>query len=187
MGGKITVDSATLMNKGLEIIEAKWLFGVPLDSVQVVVHPQSVVHSFVEMTDGALLAQLGLPDMRLPIQIALVYPEKPDLELPRLKPSEIANLTFEEPDHSRFPSLNLSRHAAALGGTYPAVLNAANEEAVGVFLQGQIRFTDIFRWVEESLSVHTKQDAGSLENILAADAEARRWIKEKLAQRSALV
>lgn len=173
MGGKITIDSATLMNKGLELIEAKWLFDVPLDRVSVVVHPQSVVHSMVEFSDGALLAQLGLPDMRLPIQIALMYPKKPDLDLPRLDPTRLATLTFEEPDHARFPSLNLSRAASRTGGTAPAVLNAANEAAVGEFLAGRIGFADIFRAVEGALERHTVRPADTLQAIREADAEAR--------------
>jgi 1-deoxy-D-xylulose-5-phosphate reductoisomerase len=178
MGGKITIDSATLMNKGLEIIEACYLFGVPLEAVEVVVHPQSVVHSFVEMRDGALLAQLGLPDMRLPIQIALVHPEKLDTELPRLRPSEIAALTFEEPDHERFPAIGLARKAAQTGGTMPAVLNAANEAAVDAFLAERIGFTDICRLVAEAMAAHTPAAADTLEAIRFADAEARRYVAE---------
>ncbi|GAB4466271.1 MAG: 1-deoxy-D-xylulose-5-phosphate reductoisomerase [Armatimonadaceae bacterium] len=180
MGGKITVDSATLMNKGLEMIEAQWLFDVPMSRVEVVVHPQSVVHSFVEFTDGALLAQLGLPDMRLPIQIALTYPEKSDIQLPRLKPTEIATLTFEEPDPIRFPSLQLARNAAETGGTAPTVLNAANETAVHAFLDGKIGFTGIFELVEGALSAHPVQPLTSEETILFADAEARRWVQAKV-------
>ena len=177
MGGKITIDSATLMNKGLEVIEAGWLFAMPLDKVKVVVHPQSVAHSFVETSDGALLAQLGLPDMRLPIQIALTYPDKPDTELPRLKPSEIGTLTFEEPDEERFPALALARQAGMAGGVAPAVLNAANEAAVGYFLQEKIGFGTICRLVAEALDAHgAESDADSLELILEADKKARRFV-----------
>lgn len=176
MGGKITIDSATLMNKGLEIIEAVHLFGVPLEDVDVVVHPQSVVHSFVELRDGALLAQLGLPDMRLPIQIALTHPEKLNTELPRLRPSDIGTLTYEEPDHARFPALGLARWAAQVGGTMPAVLNAANEVAVEAFLSERIGFTDICRWVERAMEAHSPIPADTLETIRDADAQARRFV-----------
>jgi 1-deoxy-D-xylulose-5-phosphate reductoisomerase len=176
MGGKITIDSATLMNKGLEIIEACYLFNVPLEAVEVVVHPQSVVHSFVEMRDGALLAQLGLPDMRLPIQIALMHPDKLDTGLPRLRPSEIAALTFEEPDHERFPAIGLARRAAQIGSTMPAVLNAANEAAVEAFLTERIGFTEICRLVEGAMEAHRPRPADTLEMIRAADAEARRYV-----------
>jgi 1-deoxy-D-xylulose-5-phosphate reductoisomerase len=172
MGGKITIDSATLMNKGLEIIEAVHLFGVPLEDVDVVVHPQSVVHS----RDGALLAQLGLPDMRLPIQIALTHPEKLNTELPRLRPSDIGTLTYEEPDHARFPALGLARWAAQVGGTMPAVLNAANEVAVEAFLSERIGFTDICRWVERAMEAHSPIPADTLETIRDADAQARRFV-----------
>ena len=181
MGGKITIDSATLMNKGLEAIEAAWLFDTPLEKVSVVVHPQSVVHSFVEMRDGALLAQLGLPDMRLPIQIALTHPDKVDTELPRLAPGTMGALTFEEPDHDRFPAIRLARAAAARGGTAPAALNAANEAAVALFLDGRIGFTDICRLVEEALAAHHILPAESLEAVLSADAEARRVVTERAA------
>jgi 1-deoxy-D-xylulose-5-phosphate reductoisomerase len=169
------------MNKGLEVIEARWLFGIPLEDVSVVVHPQSVVHSFAETRDGALLAQLGLPDMRLPIQIALVHPGKVDTGLPRLKPSEIAALTFEEPDHERFPAINLARAAAARGGTAPAALNAANEAAVQAFLDGRTGFTDICRLVGRVLDEHEPAPAGELDAVLDADAWARRRVGELLA------
>ncbi|MES2459144.1 MAG: 1-deoxy-D-xylulose-5-phosphate reductoisomerase, partial [Armatimonadota bacterium] len=180
MGGKITIDSATLMNKGLEVIEARWLFDVPLEQVSVVVHPQSVVHSFVELSDGALLAQLGLPDMRLPIQIALSYPDKPDTDLPRLKPTEIGGLTFEIPDEDRFPALALARRAGTMGGVAPAVLNAANEAAVGYFLEEQIGFGDICRLVEQALEAHGSEgDADTLESILHADEKARLFVTSR--------
>lgn len=180
MGGKITIDSATLMNKGLEIIEAAWLFGVPVSEVEVVVHPQSVVHSLVEMRDGALLAQLGLPDMRLPIQIALLHPEKGDTGLPRLRPSEIGALTFEPPDEQRFPALGLARRAAETGGTAPAVLNAANEAAVAAFLEGRIAFPRICAVTAAALAAHTPRPADSLETVLAADREARAAVRRQL-------
>ncbi|MBC8137949.1 MAG: 1-deoxy-D-xylulose-5-phosphate reductoisomerase [Fibrella sp.] len=180
MGGKITIDSATLMNKGLEIIEACHLFGVPLEHVSVVVHPQSVVHSLAEMTDGALLAQLGLPDMRLPIQIALTHPEKSDIELPRLKPAQMGNLSFEEPDQDRFPAIGLARTAFARGGTTPATLNAANEAAVAAFLDGKIAFTDICRLVGQVTESHLPKKADTLEAVLAADSAARQAVRARL-------
>lgn len=176
MGGKITIDSATLMNKGLEVIEACHLFHLPISAVSVVVHPQSVVHSFVETRDGSLLAQLGLPDMRLPIQIALLHPEKMDTGLPRLSPSQLGTLTFEEPDHVRFPAITLARHAFQVGGTAPAVLNAANEAAVGRFLAGDIGFGNICDLVTDALDAHAVSPADTLEKILAADKWARNFV-----------
>lgn len=184
MGGKITIDSATLMNKGLEIIEACHLFGVSIDRVSVVVHPQSVVHSLVELRDGALLAQLGLPDMRLPIQIALTYPEKVDAGLPRLSPAQMGTLTFEEPDAERFPALTLARDAFTRGGTTPAVLNAANEAAVAAFLAERIGFTDICRIVGAVTEAHETVPADSLSVIEAADAAARRAVEMLVGERS---
>ena len=180
MGGKITIDSATLMNKGLEVMEAAWLFGVGLDRVSVVVHPQSVIHSFVELSDGALLAQMGLPDMRLPIQIALMHPEKIDTDLGRLNPAQMGPLTFEAPDETRFPALGLARRAAQTGGTAPAVLNAANEAAVPAFLDGKIGFTDICALVEQALSAIPLCAADTLENILDADRKARQFVRQKI-------
>lgn len=181
MGDKISVDSATLMNKGLEIIEAHHLFGVPVDDIQVVVHPQSVVHSLVEFRDGALLAQFGCPDMRLPIQIALIHPEKVDTGLPRLRPDTLANLTWESPDQERFPAIALARRAVRVGGTAPATLNAANEAAVAAFLQGRIGFCDICSLVEGALDALPVLDASTLEPILAADHAARAWVAATIA------
>jgi len=183
MGGKITIDSATLMNKGLEVIEARWLFGVPLERVGVVVHPQSVIHSFVEMQDGALLAQLGLPDMRLPIQITLLHPEKWDSGLPRITPTQLSALTFEAPDEDRFPALRLAREAGEAGGVAPAVLNAANEAAVGYFLEGRIGFGAICDRVAAALAAIDATAGGSaltLEAILEADAAARRFVAQSV-------
>jgi 1-deoxy-D-xylulose-5-phosphate reductoisomerase len=180
MGGKITIDSATLMNKGLEIIEAAWLFGVPAEQVSVVVHPQSVVHSFVEMTDGALLAQLGLPDMRLPIQIALTHPEKVDTGLGRLDPATLAGLTFEPPDEKRFPALGLARQAWARGGTAPAALNAANEAAVAAFLNEQVGFCDICALVGAALDAHEPRPADTVDAVLAADEWGRAFVAARL-------
>lgn len=172
MGAKITIDSATLMNKGLEIIEAHWLFGVPAERVQVVLHPQSIVHALVEMKDGSVLAQLGLPDMRLPIQYALLYPERVDTALPRLDLTRVGSLTFSEPDPRRYPALQVARDALAVGGTMPAAMNAANEVAVARFLQGEIRFTDIIRCVREVMDRHQPQPA-TLEAVQAVDSWAR--------------
>lgn len=172
MGAKITVDSATMMNKGLEVIEAQHLFGLKLEQVEVLIHPQSIVHALVEFADGSVIAQLSLPDMRLPIQYALLYPERVNTELPRLRLEQIGQLTFESPDPARYPCLELAYAAARIGGTMPTVLNAANEVAVRAFLEGRIRFTDIPRLVEQAMAAHTPLPA-TLENALAADAWAR--------------
>lgn len=180
MGGKITIDSATLMNKGLEVIEACWLYGVGEEKVEVVVHPQSIIHSFVELRDGALLAQLGLPDMRLPIQIALLHPEKVDTGIPRLTPTQMRDLTFEAPDPERFPAIGLARQAFRQGGTAPAILNAANEAAVGAFLEGKLRFGQILERVEDALGSIRHSEADTLEKIVWADAAARTFIAEHL-------
>jgi 1-deoxy-D-xylulose-5-phosphate reductoisomerase len=172
MGDKITVDSATLMNKGLEIIEAHWLFGLPYEQIDVLVHPESVVHSLVEFVDGGQIAQLGLPDMRLPIQYALTYPERMKLSTRRLDLAEIGNLHFEQPDIQRFPALRLAREAGIAGRTYPTVLSAADDEAVKAFLAAGLRFTDIPRAVELVLEKHQPADV-TLESIWEADRWAR--------------
>jgi 1-deoxy-D-xylulose-5-phosphate reductoisomerase len=172
MGGLVTINSATLMNKALEIIEARWLFDVPVESVEVVIHPQSIVHSMVRFRDGSTLAQLGLPDMRLPIQYALVYPERLDTGLPRMELSAYANLTFEAPDEAKFPALGLARRAVEQGGTMPAVMNAANESAVGLFLERQIPFLDIMRLIERTMDRH-EPIPPTLASVLEADAWAR--------------
>jgi 1-deoxy-D-xylulose-5-phosphate reductoisomerase len=173
MGTKITIDSATLFNKGLEMIEARWLFGIPMDRVQVLVHPQSIVHSMVEFVDGSLLAQLSTPDMCLPIQYALTYPERVGSDRVQTDFARIGTLTFEAPDVERFPALTLARRAGDVGGTLPAVLNAANEVAVAAFVQGRIDFPGITRTVREVLDRHAVVAQPSLEQILAADAWAR--------------
>lgn len=173
MGPKITVDSATLMNKALEMIEAHWLFGVPMDQIDVLVHPESIVHSLVEYVDGSLLAQLGVTDMKLPIQYALSYPERLEASVPRLDLAALGRLTFAAPDTTTFPSLNYARVAGTMGGTMPAVMNAANEVAVGRFLAGALAFTDIFRTVEAVMNAHRSVDNPGLAEILAADAWAR--------------
>ncbi len=174
MGEKITIDSATLMNKGLEVIEATWLFGLPPGMIDVVIHPQSVVHSMVEYRDGSVIAQLGAPDMRIPIAYALSYPERLPLELPRLLPHRMDGLAFETPDRKRFPALSLAYEAAEKGGTAPAVLNAANEVAVGAFLSGRIRFPGIVETVGKVLG-NWRGSGGkiSLSDVIRDDALAR--------------
>ncbi len=174
MGRKISVDSATLMNKGLEVIEATLLFALPESRVDVVVHPQSVVHSLVEYADGSLLAQLGAPDMRTPIAQALAWPERMVSGVQSLRLGEIARLDFEEPDHARFPSLTLARAAARAGGTAPAVLNAANEEAVQAFLEGRLNFTGIAAVIDRVLERLGSAPVETLDDVLQADAAARR-------------
>jgi len=173
MGRKISVDSATLMNKGLEVIEACWLFGIASTDIDVVVHPQSVIHSLVEYLDGSMLAQLGSPDMRVPIAHALAWPERIDSGATRLDLVEIAKLEFEPPDVNRFPCLRLASDAAKEGGTAPAVLNAANEIAVRAFLEGQVGFNDIARINEQTLSNASISSDVSLDAVLFADAQAR--------------
>lgn len=173
MGGKITVDSATLMNKGLEVIEAHWLFGMPYDKIDVVVHPDSVVHSIVEFVDGSQIAQLGLPDMRVPIQYALTYPERLPRQGKRLDLATIGALRFEQPDEDRFPALRLARQAGLAGGTYPTVLSAADDEAVAAFLEDVIAFTDVAGIVSDVLDRHTPSGPLTLDAICAADQWAR--------------
>jgi 1-deoxy-D-xylulose-5-phosphate reductoisomerase len=177
MGPKITIDSATLMNKGLELIEACWLFDLPPERVEVVIHRQSIVHSLVEFRDGATLAQLSPPDMRLPIQYALLYPERPWNDLPRLDLAAIGRLTFEQPDEARFPCLRLAREAAAAGGSVPAVMSAANEEAVGLFLQETIRFDEIAACIERVMSEHRPLPEPNVSEVLAADTWAREQVR----------
>lgn len=172
MGAKITIDSATLMNKALEIIEARWLFGVPVERIEVLIHPQSIVHSLVELQDGSVLAQMGLPDMRLPIQLALLHPERLDSGLPRLDLTRTGALTFRRPSLQRYPALRLAAEALSAGGVLPAVLNGANEAAVQRFLNREIRFTDIVRCVESAMRA-CASGCAALEAILEADREAR--------------
>jgi len=170
MGKKVTIDSATLMNKGLEIIEAHWLFNMPYDKISVIIHPQSIVHSMVEFAGGAVKAQLSPPDMRLPIQYALTYPERlVNEELPRIKWEELKKLDFEQPDTDRFPCLRIGREAGEKGGTYPAVLCGADESAVELFLSGKIRFTGIPQLVERVLDMHSGKDNPSIEEIRRAE------------------
>lgn len=176
MGEKITIDSATLMNKGLEVIEAHWLFGLDYDGIEVVIHPQSVVHSLIELVDGSILAQLGPADMRLPIQFALTYPERRMNTFSRLDLTSVGEIGFYPPDPQRFPSLKLAYAAGRAGGSMPTVLNAANEEAVRLFLGRRIGFMDIWRIVEMVMGEHDKQgivQAPDLETIIAIDQWAR--------------
>ncbi len=174
MGAKITIDSATLMNKALEMIEARWLFDIPMEQVQVVVHPQSIIHSAVEFVDGNIIAQMGPTDMRLPIQYALTYPERLPGFVPSLDLTKMASLTFEDPDTVTFPSLGYAREAVRTGGTMPAVMNAANEVAVQRFLADDIPFRSIFAIVQRVMEAHHVAKAIDLNTILDADAWARR-------------
>ncbi len=173
MGRKISIDSATLMNKGLEVIEAKWLFAMAPEQIEVVVHPQSIVHSLVEYVDGSVVAQLGLPDMCIPIAYALSYPERMPLKLPRLDLTTCGPLEFSSPDHYRFPALKLAFAALQAGGVHPAVLNAANEVAVAAFLGGKISFTQITAIVSQTLEKSVSASDLHLDDIVAADSEAR--------------
>jgi 1-deoxy-D-xylulose-5-phosphate reductoisomerase len=179
MGDKITVDSSTLMNKGLEIIEAHWLFGLPYEQIDVLVHPESVVHSLVEFVDGAQVAQLGVPDMRVPIQYALSYPERMDLPTNRLDLAEVGALHFERPDTERFPALRLAREVGIAGRTYPTVLCAADDEAVVAFLAGELRFIDIPAAVETVIEKHQPTNV-TLESIWDADRWARAAAREAI-------
>jgi len=179
MGRKVTIDSATLMNKGLEVIEAHWLFDMPFDNIKILIHPQSIVHSMVEFIDGSVKAQLSYPDMRLPIQYALSYPERlANPQLPRLDWEDIKELTFTSPDFDSFPCLKLAIEAGKKGGTYPSALCAADEVAVELFLSGRIKFTDIARLVGQALEEHQAISHPTLEEIMAAD----NWTREKVRQ-----
>ena len=187
MGGKITIDSATLMNKGLEVIEAHHLFGMPYERIGVVVHPESIVHALIHLNDGATLAHLGHPDMRVPISYALHYPERADVPVRQLDLATVGSLTFEPPDPETFRCLALAREAAVAGGTAPCVLNAANEVAVHAFLGGTLRFLDIARVIEGALAATEPVPVGSFDDLYEADAEARRMaaaLVEELAVRA---
>ena len=175
MGRKITVDSATLVNKGLEVIEAHWLYDTPYDKIKVVIHPQSIVHSMVAFQDGAVMAQLGVPDMRLPIQYALTYPERMASTLARLDFTRLGTLTFEEPDTKTFRGLDIAIEAGRAGGTAPCVMNAANEIAVAAFLDGSIGFLDIYDIIEQTLSARSVRPAESFEILWEEDAWARAY------------
>ena len=178
MGPKVTVDSSTMMNKGFEILEARWLFDVPVERIDVVVHPESIVHSLVEFTDGATLAQLSPPDMRVPIQYAFSWPARLPAERAPLDLASLSALTFRAPDETRFPALRLVKEAARAGGTKTAVLSAADEVAVARFLAGEIRYTDIVRLVAAAVDAAPPLPCDSLENILAADAAGRKLAHE---------
>ena len=181
MGAKISVDSATMMNKGLELIEAHHLFGLAPDRIEILVHPQSVVHSLVAYVDGSVLAQLGQPDMRTPIAYTLAWPERMETPVERLDLAEIGQLTFERPDLERFPALNLARQALEAGGSAPTILNAANEVAVGGFLDGQLGFLDIVAFVEQTLEAMPSRPLLGLEDVWDVDREARRLATELFA------
>ena len=181
MGRKISVDSATMMNKGLELIEAHWLFNCPPDKLEVVIHPQSVIHSMVRYRDGSVLAQLGNPDMRTPIAYCLGLPERIDSGVGDLDFDALSALTFQKPDFDRFPCLKLAYEAMNAGGAAPCVLNAANEAAVAAFLDGQIKFTDIAKTVAHCLAQDFSDDLGNIENLLAQDAATRRQAQEFIA------
>ena len=177
MGAKITIDSASLMNKGLEVIEARWLFDMPPEKISVVVHPQSVIHSMVEYRDGCVLAQMGVPDMRAPIAYAISYPERVESGVERLDLAKVASLTFEAPDFDRFPCLSLSFEALSAGGSMPAVLNAANEIAVAAFIEKRVGFMDIHRIVNETMEAHSPRSFGSVEEVLEIDLWAREFAR----------
>jgi 1-deoxy-D-xylulose-5-phosphate reductoisomerase len=180
MGKKITIDSATMFNKGLEMIEAHWLFGLPMAQVDVVVHPQSIVHSMVEFVDGSVLAQLSVTDMCFPIQYAITYPERRPSGLPPLDLPKLGALTFEKPDEKRFPALRLAREAGEAGGTLPGVFNAANEVAVEAFLDEKIPFPRIWELVESVMTSHQNIPEPDLAAIIAADGWARAEARKKL-------
>ena len=180
MGDKVTIDSATLMNKGFEIHEIHWLFDVPLDAIEVVVHPQSILHSMVEFDDGAVIAQLGAPDMTVPIQFALSSPQRLPTNADRLDFAEIGALTFEAPQTDRFAALGLARDAAMEGGTMPAVLSGADEAAVKAFLDGRISFTAIPEMVADAMEAHETLDDPDLDTVIVAESWAAEWVEGRL-------
>ncbi len=180
MGNKITIDSATLMNKGLEVIEAKWLFNIPIEQIEVIIHPQSIIHSLVQFEDGSIKAQLGLPDMKLPIQYALTYPQRYVNHFPRFSFKDYPLFSFEEPDHQTFPCLKLAYEASYQGGNKPCVLNAANEVAVATFLKDKIKFTDIYRWIEDALATIPYSEPKTIDEYLEVDRETRLFLDSKM-------
>lgn len=182
MGAKITIDSATLMNKGLEVIEARWLFGFDADEISIVVHPESVVHSMIELVDGSVIAQMGVTDMRHAIQYALTYPERYSSELPPLDLARLSSLHFEEPDLERFPCISLAYRALRTGGTLPAAMNAANEEAVQAFIEERISFSDIPQVIESVMDGHRTSDVVNLDDVIDADRSARAAAQSSIAQ-----
>ena len=175
MGAKITIDSATLMNKGLEVVEARWLFDISESRIDVMIHRESIIHSLVEYKDRSVIAQLGLPDMRTPISYAMRYPARMPLDLPSLDLTEVGKLTFCQPDHDRFPCLNLGYESLRIGGTMPATMNAANEIAVDAFLNHGLRFIEIPQVIQSTMEAHTRREIGCLDDALEAD----RWAREK--------
>ena len=182
MGKKVTIDSASLVNKGLEVMEAKWLFDVELEQIQVLVHPQSIIHSAVQYVDGGIMAQMGVPDMKLPIQYALFYPDRRPMDTGRVDFFKLRQLTFEEPDTDTFRGLSLAYQAARRGGTLPTVFNAANEKAVALFLQRKITFLQIPELIERSMEDHRVIDNPSVDEILAAETETYEYIKRKFGE-----
>ncbi len=180
MGKKITVDSATLMNKGLEIIEARWLFDMPIKNIDVVIHPEAIIHSMIALKDGSILAQLSTTDMRIPIQVALGFPRRLESKLPALDLFKVGPLTFEKPDEKKFPALSLCREVGRKEGTLPGVLNAANEVAVEAFLRGALSFTGIYRTVEKVVRKHDNVASADLKEIQSADSWARREARETI-------
>ncbi len=182
MGNKITIDSATLMNKGFEIIEAKWLFNIEAESIEVLIHPQSVIHSMVEFSDSSVKAQLGVPDMKVPIQYALTYPGRVSSDFPKLEFKHLKNLTFEQPDFDKFECLKITYDVIKSGGSYPIVLNGANEAAVELFLNRKIRFTDIPALIKGALDNHEKNTKPTLENIVEIDSWSKDFVRKESAK-----
>ena len=180
MGRKITIDSASLVNKGLEVIEAKWLFDVTLDQIQVLIQPQSILHSAVQFKDGAVIGQMGVPDMKLPIQYALFYPKRLPMQNNQVDFYELANMTFEKPDLETFEGLSMAYEASRIGGSMPTVFNAANEKAVALFLENKIKFLQIYELIRESMDNHKVVDNPTVEQILSAEQECYEFIKSKL-------
>lgn len=182
MGNKITIDSATLMNKGFEIIEAKWLFNIEAENIDVLIHPQSIIHSMVEFTDGSVKAQLGVPDMKVPIQYALTYPGRVKSDFPRIDFKQLKNLTFDEPDLEKFECLKLAYDVIKSGGSYPIVLNGANEAAIDLFLKEKIRFTDIPALIKSAMDKHENHVSPSLENIVSIDSWSRKFVYDSASE-----
>jgi 1-deoxy-D-xylulose-5-phosphate reductoisomerase len=178
MGNKITIDSATLMNKGFEIIEAKWLFNIEADKIEVLIHPQSIIHSMVAFSDGSVKAQLGVPDMKVPIQYALTYPSRVASDFPRIDFKSLKNLTFDEPDLDKFECLKLAYDVIKTGGSYPVVLNGANEAAVDLFLKEKIKFTDIPHLIKGAIDKHEDHISPALDSIVEIDSWSRKYVNE---------
>ncbi|SCY12813.1 1-deoxy-D-xylulose-5-phosphate reductoisomerase [Alkaliphilus peptidifermentans] len=180
MGRKISIDSSTLMNKGLEVIEAKWLFDVDLDKIEVIIHPQSIIHSMVEFVDGSIIAQLGAPDMRLPIQYSLAYPERITGDNTKLNLKELSRLDFMQPDTEKFPCLQLAYEALRIGGTMPCVINGANEVLVEKYLAEEIKFYDIPKYIEKAMKAHKSFQYNTIEEVLEVDKWVREWLKTEI-------